>query len=427
MSNAIENNYENLAAAVDDAVADSSVSVSLTDAELNVLNSIPGAIAIFAANGALVWTSEQAEKLVCLRPPLLEQINPQSQVEFLQAVSRAARDKVSSSAIVKLQHVGNTGKSQTVTLEVNCSYFGPEASIYAEGFSLAIINDISHQFGLETQLAEAKQENEDKNTFFSSMSHELRTPLNAIIGFAEMLEGKAPIQLDDHKRLEYAGLISGSANHLLGLINDILDLSRLDAGKNSARKEWVDLEATLQTTVRSMMPIAMNKGIDLIIEDLDTIPHLFTDKRALTQILTNVLSNAVKFSHHDGVVRAKVVRLRNRLKIVISDKGIGMSADTQSKLGGLFYQSGDVISGDYGGSGLGLSIVYKLVELLGGKIAISSRLHEGTIVSIILPTGSDQAMPVPARSNDEVVYLSEAREQTLPNTVGKSVSSGVRT
>lgn len=398
----------------------------LTSAEINILTSLPGAFALFAANGLQLWSNDTAKTMIGANADLLNKANPQYAVDTLQLISQAAHEGKTGSAVIKVQQVDKDGVAQTRTVSLNCSRFEPVEKILPEAFALVSMTDVTVENELTVQLSDARQENEDKNRFFSSMSHELRTPLNAIIGFAELLEGKAAISINDVKRVEYAGLISSSADHLLGLINDILDLSRLDAGKNQAQKEAVDLEASLNTMVRSMMPIAMRKNVDVIIEDNNGIPNINTDKRALTQIFTNILSNAIKFSHESGVVRVKAMRLRNRVKIIVTDNGIGMDTDTQSKLGGLFYQSGDVISENYGGSGLGLSIVYKLVELLGGKIAISSQYGEGTSVSVILPTGTVAASPVPASSNGDVVYLAGVTEKSNCKVFEKSISTGVK-
>lgn len=423
MSSAIELKKRVLAEALEGAPQ--SESEFLTDIELNVLSSFPGAVALFMGNGQQIWANQAIEDLVGSTNNWLDNVNPQYAVGVFQVISAASAEGLSGDCIIKTQTLEQGGNAQTRTLSINCRPFMPAQRTFKEAFALITIEDKTAENELEIQLANAKQETDDKNRFFSSMSHELRTPLNAIIGFAELLEGKAAIQLDDIKRLEYAGLISGSANHLLGLINDILDLSRLDAGKSEATSEAIDVDVSLRTVVRSMMPIAMRRGIDVIVEDTGLMPPLYSDKRALTQILTNILSNAIKFSHENGVVRLKTHRLRNRIKIVISDSGIGMNTETQSKLGGLFYQSGDVIRGDYGGSGLGLSIVYKLVELLGGKIAVISRPNEGTTISVILPSGAEETTPVPASSDSDVVYLTADREERNANKPETTIKSGV--
>lgn len=428
MSNAIDQKQQMLAKALCSSDEGTTKAVGchdyLSQAEVNVLSSMPGALAMVAGNGMQVWSNMRARSLVGDDPNWLDRINPQDKVEAFQAISSAARDGIDTDITIKVSQPTALSVIETKILQLKCKSFAPSEQLLEDPFALVTIEDLTLHSDVKRQLAEAQKENEDKNHFFSSMSHELRTPLNAIIGFAELLEGKAAVRLDDARRLEYAGLISGSASHLLGLINDILDLSRLDAGKSEIRKEPIDIHKSLDTTARSMMPIAMDKRVDLIIEDAADIPQLHTDGRALTQILTNLLSNAIKFSHENGAVRAKIVRLRNRVKITVSDDGIGMDTETQSKLGGLFYQSGDVIRGAYGGSGLGLSIVYKLVELLGGKIAINSQLGKGTMVSVILPMGTDGAMPIPAAS-DEVVYLSGLREKRSEPCFEKKVYPGV--
>ena len=395
----------------------------LSDVELRLLSSLPGYVSVHLQNGQILWAnSELSSAFTSSEPKALvdryfDSMNPQDRVVALNAISEAVEHTQERRIEFKRQCKNGDAETFVHTYEMQVSPYVRQTS-GDKPLALVITRETTCENAtvteLKKQLRSAEIERVERNRFFSSMSHELRTPLNAIIGFSELLEGKAAIKLGDEKKLEYASVINESANHLLSLINDILDLSKLEEGKQVQAVEELSLRELLQTTVRTMMPAALDKQIDLILDCDEELPPVHSDSRVLRQVFTNLVSNAVKFSGEGKEVRLKVTRLRNRYKISVIDNGIGMDSETLSKLGGVFYQSGDVIKGDYEGSGLGMSIVFKLVELIGGKIAVNSKPGIGTTVSVILPVGGPIASPVPGKSSEDVVYLhKKAAEQPL--------------
>ncbi|MEM7290371.1 MAG: HAMP domain-containing sensor histidine kinase, partial [Pseudomonadota bacterium] len=277
---------------------------------------------------------------------------------------------------------------------------------------------------LAEKLADLEQRNADRSQLFAAMSHELRTPLNAIIGFSELLEGKAAIRLDDDRKLEYAGLINTSANHLLSLINDVLDLSKLEAGKQELLISDISIADQLDATRHMLSHIAAQKGVDITLQVDEFIPVIRSDERMLQQVFTNILSNAVKFSPDGAEVLVSAKRRSSCVEISIADHGIGMGPETLEKLGSAFFQAGPSISRDYKGTGLGLSIVYKLVELLDAKISVDSRKGQGTVFTLALPFSTEKPVPVAPLPAGEVVYVRTEKKSPNSGAISMKNKSG---
>ena len=218
------------------------------------------------------------------------------------------------------------------------------------------------------------------------MSHELRTPLNAILAFSEILHRELFGQLGDPRYREYAGDIHSSGEHLLDLINDILDLSRIEAGRYELRFEPVDIGAVVRASCDVMREQMRVNGLRLRMRVSKDIPTVRADPRAVRQILLNLLSNALKFTPGGGEVRVQVVALRDdQVSIRVSDTGIGIAPEDLEIVRTPFAQvSVDHVAGE-GGTGLGLSIVDGLVALHGGTLEIDSTVGKGTRVIVRLP------------------------------------------
>jgi signal transduction histidine kinase len=221
-----------------------------------------------------------------------------------------------------------------------------------------------------------------RSDFLALMSHELRTPLNAIIGFSELTMNRmfGPIQPKYH---EYACDIHRSGRHLLELINDILDMSKIDAGKMTINLEVIGLSDTLQQCRRLVEPLAMERDVTLNCNFSDEL--LIADPLRFRQIMVNLLTNAVKFTPPGGSVDIGALRSADRLKIWVSDTGVGIAPEDIPKILEPFVQVGDMKSRSSSGSGLGLPITKALVEMHGGHMTIDSRKGAGTIVTVILP------------------------------------------
>ncbi|MDE1148844.1 MAG: ATP-binding protein [Azospirillaceae bacterium] len=219
------------------------------------------------------------------------------------------------------------------------------------------------------------------------MSHELRTPLNAIIGFAEVLENDLRLVPNQATNTGYAGDIVASGRHLLAIINDILDVSKMEAGKVELRERVCDLGALVAGCERIARARAMEKRIDLAIALAPGLPPLLADDVKVKQILLNLLSNAVKFTDSGGTVTLTVtINPEAQLVIAVTDTGIGIAAEDLPKVFVPFQQIDNVYARTTQGTGLGLSLSKGLAELHGGRLEIASTLGRGTTVSLILPS-----------------------------------------
>jgi signal transduction histidine kinase/CheY-like chemotaxis protein len=249
------------------------------------------------------------------------------------------------------------------------------------GALAANVNRTSEQLGdLYRQLEMAS---EHKSAFLASMSHELRTPLNAIIGYSEMLYENAQDEGQDEFLPDLAK-IRDAGRHLLGLINDILDLSKIEAGKMDLYLEEVDL-AGLVEEVRSIVePLAAANANRLEIVCPAALGAFHTDRTKLKQSLLNLLSNAGKFTH-EGRIRLEVSPADSEISFVVSDTGIGMTEEQQSRLFQAFSQADSSTTRQYGGTGLGLAITKHFCEMLGGSITVASSPGEGSTFTITLP------------------------------------------
>lgn len=234
------------------------------------------------------------------------------------------------------------------------------------------------------QKAEAENANKTKSDFLANISHELRTPLNAIIGFSEIMSSGAFGQLGSPKYEEYCRDIGDSGHYLLDVINDILEISRIESGHHKLTLEEVDLDATVLDALRVIMPMSREKGLALRAEAATGIMAR-ADRRALKQILLNLVSNAVKFTPPGGRVTVRLRPLGGAINIYVEDTGIGIPREALSKLGRPFEQVENQFTKTHKGSGLGLAIARSLVELHDGTMRIRSTVGIGTVVLVRLP------------------------------------------
>ena len=242
--------------------------------------------------------------------------------------------------------------------------------------------DLAEKYSQEKVRAE--EANQAKSKFLANMSHELRTPLNAIIGFSEIMESGMFGALGSEKYQEYCHDILTSGHYLLEVINDILDMSKIEAGRMKLDMEQLDLSTTLAESLRVVSGRAQDKNLELD-ADIESTISVVADRRATKQILVNLLSNAVKFTQEGGKVVVRSQLLSDRIVLLIADTGIGIAPQSLKRLGRPFEQVESQLTKTYPASGLGLAIARSLTELHGGSMKLRSRLGNGTVVRVVLP------------------------------------------
>ena len=261
--------------------------------------------------------------------------------------------------------------------------YGDESAI------LTVIRDVSERRRAESELRLAKEQaeaaNRSKTEFLANMSHELRTPLNAVIGFSEIIAGQLFGPLGSRRYVEYAEDIHDSGQHLLSLINDILDLSKAEAGKLELHETPLNIATTVESCLRVVRERAERGGVTLH-NRVTVAPSVRCDERMLKQILLNLLSNAVKFTPQDGEVAVEAsLDPLGAFQLQIRDTGIGIAEEDIPRALQAFTQVDSALSRKYDGTGLGLPLTKTMVELHGGRLLIHSVVGEGTVVTVLLP------------------------------------------
>ena len=231
----------------------------------------------------------------------------------------------------------------------------------------------------------AESANHAKSEFLANMSHELRTPLNAINGFSEIMAGEMFGPLGHPRYKEYSGDILSSGQHLLALINDILDMSKIEAGKMTMRFEAIDVSEVIDDTLRLVLQRAEKAGLKLKLLLPPHLPELEADYRALKQILLNLMTNAIKFTPPGGAITISATATEASLHIQVQDTGIGIDRKDMDRLARPFEQIENQMSKTREGTGLGLALTKSLIEMHSGRLEVDSELGKGTLVTIILP------------------------------------------
>jgi two-component system cell cycle sensor histidine kinase PleC len=233
----------------------------------------------------------------------------------------------------------------------------------------------------------AEDANRSKNLFIANMSHELRTPLNAIIGFSEFIGAEAYGPLGSARYAEYVNDIHSSGNHLLGIVNNLLLFSKIEAGQHKVLLDDLSLRDELASVERMLQFDANRHGVQLVCDRLNDGVRVTADQQSLRQVLINVIGNAIKFSPAEEIVRVEHEAGKDggthRLRIV--DRGCGIPAETLSQLGNPFVQAESAFSRRFQGTGLGLAICFGLTEAMGAAMVVESDEGAGTIVTITLP------------------------------------------
>ena len=275
---------------------------------------------------------------------------------------------------------------------------------------------------LTLKARELEQASQYKSDFLANMSHELRTPLNSLLILSKLLADNPEGTLSE-EQVNYARTIQSSGNDLLALINDILDLSKIEAGHIQARPEAVSMQRLTEDVRQLFQPVADDRGLAFEIE-LDAGADLMeTDRQRLEQILKNLLSNAFKFTEIGGVKLGVSALPDDKIAFAVSDTGIGISPEQQKSVFDAFQQADGTISRRYGGTGLGLSISRELARLLGGRITLESRVGEGSVFTLTLPRAYDAAQVAPRETPAPAPHVSPQSEP--PPERRQSISASV--
>lgn len=249
---------------------------------------------------------------------------------------------------------------------------------------------------LNEEKLRAEKSANSKNAFLANMSHELRTPLNAVNGFSEILTSEMYGPLGDPRYKEYASDILASGQHLLDMINDILDMAKVEAGKMTVELHPIDLIEPVDAAIRMIRRKAEEKDIKLSFITEDDLPLIDADHRAIRQMILNLVSNAIKFTDDGGKVRVSIDRKDEFIRVAVRDNGVGIPQEAIPRLGQPFEQVADTRDRNYDGTGLGLALTKSFAEMQGGRLTIASQPGKGTQVSFYLPIPK----PEPKLSSD---------------------------
>ena len=346
-------------------------------------------------NGAVQFISPAAEAMLgtsvtrLVGHGLFDRVHVADRPAYLTALSDAARGSEARSVEFRLRRDAVRGQGHSadfIWVEMRCR---PLEQASPETEVVAVMRDVTdrkvQEQALETARTAAEQADASKTRFLATMSHELRTPLNAIIGFSEMIVQEDVLMIDAARRKEYAQLINDSGQHLLSVVNGILDMSKMESGNFEISPEPFAPRAALLNCCNLLALKARESGVDLTTRAPEDLPVMTGDPRAFKQIALNLVANAIKFTERGGSVTVSAAVEGSRLMLRVADTGVGIAPDDLKRIGDPFFQAGKTYQRKHEGTGLGLSIVKGLVGLHHGEFNVQSRIGEGTTVTVALP------------------------------------------
>lgn len=352
------------------------------------------AVVRFGRGGSLQFASPAAETLFGVRVNdlagngLFDRVHVADRPAFLTTLADVAQLGEERTLEFRIQRdAGARRPGQFVWIEMRSRLADPMLAERSK-VVVAVLRDVSERKAQEDAIESVRLESERmsaaKSHFIAATSHELRTPLNAIIGFSGMLMDNL-VKISPAGRVEYAKLINDSGRHLLSLVNGMLDSAKIEAGHFELTREVFAPGPVIENCVDLFALQAREGGIELRLSLARNLPDVAADKRALTQILINLISNAIKFTPSGGVATIGATSDGQELVVAVEDTGVGIGRDDLPRLGENFFQARSSLERRRGGSGLGLSIVKGLVKLHDGRVDIRSQLGEGTRVTFRLP------------------------------------------
>jgi signal transduction histidine kinase len=357
----------------------------------STLENIGEGLSVFDIRGRLIaWNSRFCELLEL--PPDLPVGAPLRDILMLQAArGDFGRDDPSAEVAKRLEWFYRDVPTTKERVTPRGRVLQISRRAMPDGAIVSVYSDVTDLKASERKLigarSQAEMANRAKSEFLANMSHELRTPLNAIIGFSDIIAHELFGPLANERYLDYMKDIHQSSLHLLSIINDVLDMSKIEAGKLELSKEPLNIRHLIGEVIRMMRERAESHGIELMTKLSDEEVEIWADERAMKQIFLNLLSNAIKFSREGGEVCIRFLSDEPGLAVVeFEDHGIGMNKEELERALQPFGQAKPSTTRNYGGTGLGLPITKGLIEAHGGKLAIESRAGQGTIARISLPT-----------------------------------------
>jgi cell cycle sensor histidine kinase DivJ len=369
-------------------------------------------------NGAVQFISPAAEAMLgtpvalLLGHGLFDRVHVADRPAYLTALSDVARGGEGRSVEFRVKR-GAGSAVEFIWVEMRCRPLDHAPA--SESEVVAVMRDVTdrkvQEQALDLARSAAEAADAAKTRFLATMSHELRTPLNAIIGFSEMIVQEQSLMLDAARRKEYAQLINDSGQHLLSVVNGILDMSKMESGNFEISPEPFAPRAALVNCCNLLALKAREGGIDLVTDAPQDLPLITGDPRAFKQIVINLVSNAIKFTERGGKVTASASVEGSRLVLRISDTGVGIAADDLKRIGDPFFQAGKTYQRRHEGTGLGLSIVKSLVGLHSGEMTVQSKLDEGTTVTVALPLAFTR--PEAAEPENKITTLTPASRPPL--------------
>lgn len=380
-------------------------------------------------NGAVQFISPAAEAMLgvpvaqLLGHGLFDRVHVADRPAYLTALSDAARGEVRSVEFRLRREADGSERGQVdfLWVQMRCrprdgdTGHNPYRVVTREADVVAVMRDVTDHKLSEQALEQARSAAEaadaTKTRFLATMSHELRTPLNAIIGFSEMIAQEQTLMLGAAQRREYAQLINDSGQHLLSVVNGILDMSKMESGNFEIASEPFAPRASLLHCCNLLALKARENGVDLVTDAPHDLPVMTGDPRAFKQIVLNLVANAIKFTERGGQVSVSAAVTGSQLMLRISDTGVGIAPDDLKRIGAPFFQAGRTYQRRHEGTGLGLSIVKSLVALHLGELTVQSSLGEGTAVTVRLPLVYTPPQVKPAES--KIATLTPVLRQEL--------------
>jgi two-component system, cell cycle sensor histidine kinase DivJ len=332
-----------------------------------------------------------------LSRPFVEQVHVSDRLAFVQALDelRLGADVVVTDLRLDRPVIG-LDQAQFINVRLDMTAVRAEdgslASVRAQ--MLDIEGEMQMRDAVTRKEEEASAAHEIKSRFLAAVSHEMRTPLNAILGFSDILAGEYFGKLENDRQREYVQLIRQSGTHLLSVVNTMLDMSKIEAGRYELMLEDFDLAETLTECERMLSLQAQSKGVKLTSRLPKGLGEITADSRALRQVVINLVGNAIKFTDAGGAVIIDATRHGKEISIAVSDTGIGIAPEKMALIGRPFTQVQNDLNRNHEGSGLGLSLVKGLIALHGGTFRIDSRPGEGTVVTVSLPADGSGARAV---------------------------------